>query len=283
MNNLGFHCHSVSDFEDWISTNDLHRGEFYNFPVEELPRLKRDIISHDLAVSIHSPLIKLEWYPEPHTLSFLCDEERDKRDLTLKMIKDTMERVEDFGAEYVVVHLPSPASSDTLRLSEAKQKDIALWSCDRLAELSQRYKTAIHLEGVGPSPLLTTDFLIEALRQFPVLSYCFDTGHIGLAAKRQEFELFEFAERLAPWVGSVHLWNTRGSDDYLTFRHIAVHPSQNPEQGWVDIAQLLHVLAQTNLDYPIILETTPSYPKALGDYDYRDGVKWIRQLVATLS
>jgi sugar phosphate isomerase/epimerase len=119
------------------------------------------------------------------------------------------------------------------------------------------------------------------LSQYPVLRYCFDTGHMQLASQSTGFDLHDFAEQIVPYTGSIHLWNTRNGDDYQAFRHIPVHPSQNPEQGWVDIARVLKIMGQRS--YPIIFESAHQYPEALGDYDYRDGVQWVKEILATSS
>ena len=280
MSNLGFHCHRISHLEKGILANDLKRGEFYNFPAEELPALKQEIRRYNLAVSIHTPLVRPEWYPDPPTWTFLCDVNREKRELSLRMIQETLEQAGEYDAEYVVVHFPSPAHEAT-EVSYPELREIALESCYHLDKLSERYKVAIHLEGFGPSPFLTTDFLTEVLSQFTAFRYCFDTGHMNLTAQRSGFDLYAFGSELPRYIGSIHLWNTRGIDDYLAFGHIPVHPSQEPEQGWVDIARVLRVLGL--LSQPIIFESAHHYPEMLGNYDYRDGVKWVKQLVATLS
>ena len=91
-------------------------------PREDLPSLKREIESHGLTMSIHCPLVKPEWYPEPPTWAFLCDVDKDRRELNLEMIRQTMEMAKVFGAEYVVVHFPSPPSEATdIGYAEAKR------------------------------------------------------------------------------------------------------------------------------------------------------------------
>ena len=280
MSKLGFHCNRLCYLEPVIVGNGLNRGEFYNFPEEELPALKREIPSHNLAASIHAPLLRPEWYPDPPTWSFLCDVDKENRNLTMKMVLATVELAEDFGAEYVVVHFPTPAS-DAVAESQSKLKGIARKSCDWLAELSEKRRMPIHIEGVGASPFLTVEFLSQVLSEYPVLSYCFDTGHMQLAAQSAGFDLYAFAEEIAPYVGSIHLWNTRGAQDYQAFRHIMVHPSQDPEEGWVDIARVLQILAQRV--HSVILESPLEYPEALGNYDYREGIKWVRELLAASS
>lgn len=278
MKNLGFHCQRLFHLEEGVLGNGLGRGEFYNFPPSDLPTLKREILSHGLVVSIHAPLVRTEWYPDPPTWSFLCDEEDEKRELTLRMIRATLEEAPDFGAEYVVVHFPVPASA---WVDYGKLERVAWGSCERLAELGERYGLPIHIEGVGPSPLLSGDFLSRALGQYQNLRYCFDCGHMNIAAHRDGFDLYDLAQGLAPYVGSVHLWNSRSFQDYLQFHHIPVHPSQRSEEGWADISRLLKVLGHPS--HPFIFESGYHYPSALGDYDYRDGVKWVKELLGISS
>ena len=89
-NNLGFHCHSLAGIDINIATNGLSRGEFYNFPTKDVASLKKEIIARDLARSVHSPLVKPDWYPNPPTWSFLCDVDKDSRNRTFKMINETI-------------------------------------------------------------------------------------------------------------------------------------------------------------------------------------------------
>ncbi len=280
MSNLGFHCNQPHQLEEGILQNGLKRGEFYNFPKEELVALKQQLLHHDIMTSIHAPLVRLDWYPDPPTWSYLCDVDKENRSLTMKMVMASMEQAEDAGAEYVVVHFPTPAS-DSSGESQDKLESIAWRSCDWLAELSEKRKLPIHVEGVGASPFLHMEFLVPALSQYAVLRYCFDAGHMQLASQKIGFDLYAFAEEIAPYVGSVHLWNTRNADDYEAFRHIPVHPSQNPEEGWVDIARLLKIVG--HLSSVIIFESAHKYPEVLGEHDYRDGVQWVKDLLKTSS
>ena len=276
MSNLGFHCHDLDIVEDTIIGNGLRRGEFYNLPLNELPRLKHLIEHHKLDWSIHTPLIQIDWYPQPPTWSFLCDEDKDKQALTMKMITMTVQHAEELGAEYIVVHFPSPGSDSN---DDDKNWDIATRNCDRLAELSVKRKVSIHVEGVGASPLINAEFLTSVLKEFSPLRYCFDTAHTNLAALEYDFDLYDLHKELLPYLGSMHLWNTRGRDDYLAYHHIPVHPSQNADDGWVDISRLLRTLNHSRSILPIIYESQPFYPEELGGYDYKEGVKWVKELL----
>jgi sugar phosphate isomerase/epimerase len=282
MNNVGFHCHGLDHFEEAILSNGLQRGEFYNFPEHQLAGLKKEISRHDLAMSIHAPLLRPSWYPTPPTWCFLCDIDEARMQLSLRMIQETLEMAVDFGAEYVVVHYPTPSWTDISNVTYDEQRKTAWQGALHLAELSQKYNMPVHIEGFGPSPFLAVDFLAEVITEFPCLRYCFDTGHMHISANRDGFDLYEFAQQMAPYIGSIHLWNNRGLEDYLKFHHISVHPSQKPEEGWADIAQLLRLIISNNSSSVIILESAIWYPEALGDYDFRDGVEWIKELAEIL-
>ena len=201
----------------------------------------------------------------------------------MRMVEETMAMAKEFGAEYVVVHFPVPSLTPTSGFDNAELRKIAWQSALSLAEMSQRYGIPIHIEGFGPSPFLELGFLMEISQCFPGLKYCFDTGHMHIASQRDGFDLYQFAERLAPHIGSIHLWNNRNIEDYFTYLHIPVHPSQKPEEGWVDIACVLQVILFNNDSCRVILESGFHYPEALGGHDFRDGVAWVKDLVAELS
>ncbi|MBN2099944.1 MAG: TIM barrel protein [Dehalococcoidia bacterium] len=282
MNRLGFHCHALDHLEEVILSNGLQRGEFYNFFPENIADLTRRIERHNLATSIHAPLVRIPWYPSPPTLSFLCDVDEEKRRLSLAMVEETMKAAEAFRAEYVVVHFPVSPTTGVNGLSPEQQKAIAWDSAQHLEDYSQRYLVPIHIEGFGPSPFLTVAFLNEVMRSFSCLRYCFDTGHMHIAAQRDGFDLYEFARQLAPIIGSVHVWNNRNIQDYFAFGHIPVHPVQRPEDGWVDIGRILRIIVPGNPGCRIILESGSRYPQSLGAHDFRDGVQWVKELTAPL-
>jgi sugar phosphate isomerase/epimerase len=282
-NNLGFHCHSIDHFDQGIIGNGLRRGEFYNFPPEELPELRQRIAQYNLATSVHAPLERLSWYPSPPTFTFLCEADKERRQLSLRMIEETMKQAQDLGAEYAVVHFPSPCSSDVNETDYDEAFDIAWYSAELLANVSRQYGTPIHIEGFGPSPFLNVDFLTRVITEFPTLRYCFDTGHMHIQSLQFGFDFYDFARDMAPHIGSLHLWNNRGIEDYLAYRHIPVHPSQKPEEGWGDIARILQLVLSQNSECAIILESGLHYPEQLGRHDIGEGVAWVKDLISALS
>jgi sugar phosphate isomerase/epimerase len=280
MDKLGFHCQKLEHIEEGILSNQLIRGEFHNFSEDEVSRLKKEINRHNIAMSIHAPLVKPDWYPYPPTWTFLCNVDKERKELGLRMIELSLQQANDYDTEYVVVHFPSKiddsygASLDELR---AITKDTSYL----ISKLSEKYQIEIHIEGFGPNPFLNVDFLKGLFGQFPKLKYCFDTGHLNMESKERGLDMRAFATDLAEHVGSMHLWNNRSVDDYALYRHIPVHPVQGPEEGWADIPAFLTIL------WPhvksVVFESAYNYPEALGGHNYKEGVQWVKQLAATLS
>ena len=283
-NRLGFHCHFIEHFDRAFLDHGLRRGEFYNMPPEEIPELKRKIAEHDLALSIHAPLERLSWYNAPPTFTFLCEANPERRQLSLRMIEETMMHAQDLGAEYVVVHFPSPGTSngvDDRTYDEAFE--VAWHSAELLSDMGQRYKIPLHIEGFGPSPFLNVAFLTKVLTELPWLSYCFDTGHMHLQSQQFGFDFYEFARDLAPYIGSFHIWNVRKFEDYAAHRHIPFHPSQSPEEGWGDIERILRIVLPQNPKGKIIMESSLQYPEELGGHDVSEGVERMKTLITSLS
>ncbi len=278
MNNpLGFHCNAIGHIQTRLLSNGLKRGEFYNFPAQDLTELRRLISRHELSFSVHTPLARTPWYPDPPTWSFLCDAEEEKRNLNFRLVEETLQTAQDWGAEYVVVHFPSPPTTNSV--DAANLQRVADQSAGNLARLGAQYGLPIHVEGFGPSPLLSAGFLKDVFARHTGLKYCFDTGHMNLASKRDGIDIYRFAEEMAPHIGSMHLWNNRGFSDYQAFRHVPVHPSQNPQEGWADVGRLVKSVIGHNDACVLTIESSDVYPAELGGYDYRDGIEWLRQLL----
>lgn len=281
MDNLGVHCNKLYHLEERLLGEGLRRGEFYSFSYQDLPVLKRILSAHNIAPSVHCPLVKPDWFPYPPTWSFLSSDVREKeRALSLKMIEETMALSADLGAEYVVVHFPTPASALAGTVSLEWQRRVALDSAQSLAEMSQRYGVPIHVEGFGPSPFLCAEFLREVFARFPPLRYCFDIGHMHLASQRDGFDYFDdFLIPLAPHIGSVHLWNVRDKEDYELHHHLPLHPAQDPAGGWADVPRTLRIIKEQSPSSTFILEYSKPFPASFG-WDHREGIAWVREIIS---
>lgn len=282
MNKLGIHCNRIGHFEERILDNGLNWGEFFHLPREHYDMLRAKVNGNGTAISIHLPLLETPWYPPPVTWSLLNDLRPERRELTFRMVEETLGLAVDLNARYLVVHFPTPTAREDGDVAYEVVLDIARRSAERLAKLSEAHGIPLMLEGFGPSPLLSPAFLIEVVTTYPSLWYCLDCAHTFIASQRDGFDYFEFVRAMAPYLGTLHLWNTRGIHDYLAYRHIPVHPTLRPEDGWVDVEGTLRLVRQVNPGCPVIIEHGERFPPGLGLSNYREGVEWIKGIIKTL-
>ncbi len=281
MRRLGIHCNRLSHLEEWGLRKGFRRFELFNFPPDELPALKRILLSEDLAFGVHAPLVRPDWYPDPPTVSFLCNVNSEDRKLTMRMIEEAASQAQDIGAEYLLVHFPSPCE-DASGESERKLEYIAWKSCDWLAELSAKRGIPIVAEGVGASQHLRADLLAKMFSEYPVLRFCYDVGHMKLASLVRNLDPYEFAQAVKPFTIEVHLWNIRGREDYRRYHHIPVHPSQKPEEGWMDVRRIIEIFGERE-DVFFILESPSSFPEEFGNLSFEESVGWVRELLGISS
>ncbi|MBI2863565.1 MAG: sugar phosphate isomerase/epimerase [Chloroflexi bacterium] len=279
MKNLGIHCNRIHHFEDRIVGNSLGWGEFFSLPREHYDTLRTKVRDNGTTVSVHLPLLETLWYPHAVTWSLLNDLRPERRELTFRMIEETLQLSIELNPRYLVVHFPAPAAEDNGEIPAKVALDIGRRSAERLAHLSEVFGVPIMIEGFGPSPLLTPDFLTEVVTNYPALRYCLDVSHTFIASRRDGFDYFEFVRAMAPHLGTLHLWSTRGIDDYLAFRHIPVHPTLRPADGWVDVEGTLRHVRQVNPECAVIIEHGDRFPPGLGLSNYREGVEWIKEII----
>jgi sugar phosphate isomerase/epimerase len=277
--NLGFHCENPAEIQERVIANGLSYVELYNIRAADLPEIDQLMSRHGLEVGVHCPLILPDWYPYEPVASFLLgDAGGDLKALTLRLIAQTLHDVKRLGAEYVVVHFPKPAPSPQQEPDWSPEIELAWNSAGQLARLARQFQTRICIEGFGERPYLSTAFLTHVLQAFPELSYCFDVGHMHLAALRGAIDYFDFLEQLAPRIGSVHLWNTRGPQDYAAYSHLPVHPSHQPDMGWCDVDQSVRIIGEGNPDAVFIFEHGTRFPPPFA-LDYREGVSWVKEML----
>jgi len=279
MDPLSIHCNRLSHLQDRLVALDFRRAELYNFKPEHLPAVKAFISERGITPSIHCPLRQAPWYPYPVTWSFLStDVHREEREMSFELIAGSLQDAVDFGAAYVVVHYPTPASPEAGQLSAREQHAIAWDSAQRLQQLSVSYEVPICIEGFGPSPFMESGFIVAVLEACPSLRYCFDTGHMALMAQRDGLDYFGFLEEVAAYVGCVHIWNTRGMEDYRAYHHLPPHPALRPADGWVDMERVVRTVRTASPEAVFVLEHSGEMPPEFG-LDYREGIAWFKSLV----
>lgn len=282
-NLLGLNVNRIEHLTEKLPSLGLKRAELFIFSRSELPEVKRQIEKQELTVSIHAPVPRPTWYPYPPTWTFLNYLDPEKRNLYVRLVDETVEAAKDLGAKYVVAHFPGPLAEEDAGADIKKLSEIAFDSAARLADISDRYDVDIQIEGFGPSPFLNIEFVAEVLTRHPRLRYCFDIAHSHLAEQRQEIDYYGFLYDLLPYLGSVHVWQSRHVDDYLSHRHIPLHPTQRPEEGWVDVERVVRLVHEKRPTIPFIMEYPGWFPEPWKDLDYREGVRWLQDILEISS
>jgi len=279
-NVLSIHCNRLSHLVHRIIELGFCRGEFYNLSPEDMPIVKRFIRDRNITPSVHCPFRQVPWYPYPVTWSFLTTlGHEEQRELSFRLVEESLRDAADIGATYVVVHYPNPAPLEADSAAHNRQYEAAWRSAGRLQALSEAYQVPIYIEGFGPTPLMSADFLASIFRAYPALRYCFDTGHIALMAQRDGLVYFDFLQTIAPFIGCVHVWNTRGMADYEQYHHLPPHPAMKTSDGWVDIERVVTITRAANPRAVFVLEYTHDMPPEFG-LDHTEGIAWFKGLVA---
>jgi sugar phosphate isomerase/epimerase len=280
---LGHHCNQPHHLDQLVLANGLARAELYNWRDPDPARLRAELAQRGIVAGAHAPLLHKAWYPFTPTWMFLHDADPERRALSLRLALETIDDAAAAGLAYIVIHFPGPQSAETAALPIEVQRDLCWEALARLDERGREQGVSVHLEGFGPHPLFTGEFLGEVFEALPGLGYCWDSGHMHYAAQRDGFDYWVMAEHLRPHVRSLQLWANRTFSDYQTHHHIPVHPSQDPTDGWVDIVRTLVVLVSGRPDVPVVIESPPYYPPELGGHDYREGIRWVADTLAAIS
>ncbi|GIW10067.1 MAG: hypothetical protein KatS3mg061_1124 [Dehalococcoidia bacterium] len=164
---LGLNVSRLEALRERLPALGLKRAELFLFRRDELPAVRQALAEQGVRFSAHVPVPRPEQYPFPPTWTFLNYADAERRDLYFRIVKETVETAAELGAEYVVVHYPGPITPACEAIGRATLREIALASAERLAELSARTGVPLHIEGFGPSPFLTSEFILEVLTRYP--------------------------------------------------------------------------------------------------------------------
>ncbi|HMM76520.1 MAG TPA: sugar phosphate isomerase/epimerase [Gammaproteobacteria bacterium] len=259
----------------------LHRGlggvELFDFPAQAAAALRSelDALTREghTRLSFHSPMPRPSYFRHDGVCCFFLHEDAALRDLSFRVLEETLAHARAWGAAYVVTHL-------TYGKTDTADRDCALRlaraACLRLADLSERYAMPIDIEFAAYSSAFAApeDFLAAMLGQ-PQLGICLDTGHAALGARIRQRTYLDDIRKLAPRARSMHLWNTRGPEDARHRGHVPLHPRQTPEQGWIDMEETLRIVLAHNPRISVVFE----YPVAHVTAEIREGYDWIAGLV----
>ncbi|RMF88253.1 MAG: hypothetical protein D6736_10940, partial [Nitrospinota bacterium] len=90
---------------EWLQLNGLKRGEFINFPPEELDPLYRYVQEQGLSFGIHLPLFQPSWLTEKGLYLALIDHSPERRELFFRLVEENLQWGKRWGADYLLVHL----------------------------------------------------------------------------------------------------------------------------------------------------------------------------------
>lgn len=243
------------------------------FRLGDLPVLREFLADTRLPFGIHEPLVKEADFAWPR----FTGPDEGERQRSLQRLERTLAVAADWGAAYVVVHLPSVMLPGAPEQSETEVWEMARRSGEALAVLSERYRTLLLIEDVGPNRYFqTAAHYQQFLAEYPRLRFCLDIGHLKLLAIRTGIEPLRFATILAPLTATVHLYNAR-LPEYQEFHHVAAHPSLRPEDGWADVPAVLQAVLSVNPACTLVFEHNLYYPG--GATFAAEGMRWVQRLV----
>ncbi|HHT9153304.1 MAG TPA: sugar phosphate isomerase/epimerase family protein, partial [Candidatus Hypogeohydataceae bacterium YC40] len=203
----------------------LHKGlgrvEAFDFAIQGLGQLKSELNNlckeGTEGFSFHAPVPRPEYFPFPGVTSFLLNEDPANRQLSFRLLEDTLRQAREWGADYIVCHL-TYKPTDTR--DEERAMKLAEQACNRFAEMSRLYCIPINVEFAAYSDAFNRPSqFVEVVGPHPELGICIDMGHAFLGAKQWNRNYLEDIESLATYTRSMHLWNARNYDHYKKHGH----------------------------------------------------------------
>ena len=257
----------------------IHRGfdrvEFFDFP--DLNSLNQGILKLKQEgrekISLHVPGVRPSWFNYSGVTCFFLSEDKEKRDLSFKLLEDTLQLAKELKACHAVCHLTyGPTDSKDNALAHGLASD----STARMAALSQTYGVSLDIEFAAytDSFNLPADF-IEAITPHPELGICLDTGHAFLGAQKRSRDFYNDVKILAPRIRSMHLWNAIDNDTNKILGHIPLHPSQANNTQYIDFTRVFNILATAKCDPKVIFE----YPLSQITPEIQAGYDWIETII----
>ncbi|MBF8270820.1 MAG: AP endonuc 2 protein [Gammaproteobacteria bacterium] len=254
----------------------LHRGidciELFDYPLTAMTELRELYTGLQRngyrKLGFHSPMPRTHAFQDDGVACFYLHDDANQRRLSFELLEHTLQHARQWQADYVVTHL-TYGRTDTKDFGHER---LAAAACQRFAELSRYYEIPINVEFAAYTRAFNqTSQFIDAITRHNELALCIDTGHTMLGANLNERDYFADIRAMAPYTRSMHLWNTTGNGP----EHIPLHPTQDPETGWIDIEQTLQIVLAENPDVTIVFE----YPVADVTPEIQAGYDWIRQII----
>lgn len=260
----------------------IHRGlgrvEFFDLTDEEMEAFERTLAplaaEGRSKVSFHAPVHRPTWFPHVGVTCFFLSEDEDKRELSFRLLGHTIDLARAWEAEYVVTHLTF-GPTDTK--NESRAADLASMALERMAGMSRDSGLPIDVEFAAYTDSYHhPETFAAAVGAHSELGICIDVGHTCLGSIKRGRPFLDDIAALAPGARSMHLWNTTGPEHTAMHHHTALHPSQSPTEGWIDLPAAVETVRAHNPDVNVIFE----YPITELTPDIQAGYDWVAEMVA---
>lgn len=256
----------------------IHHGqgrlEVFDYPQQRLNELRTFLNQQKLPFSFHAPLVRPHYFPYSGVTSFFINDDADRRVLSFKLTEQSAREASEWGAEYMVCHLTYREDTNDRK----KAWRLAYQAAEYLSELVDSTGVPIHIEFAGYAGAFREPVhLVELVSRYPNLQICIDTGHAFICSQLWGRSYLKDIEAMAPYAGSMHLWNTKNLEHWRKHGHVPLHPSQNPEAGWIDIVRTLEITLGYRKDLKLIHE----YRIEDGHMhsEIKEGFDWIQDTV----
>ncbi len=258
--------------------------------IEKLRLLER---KEGACLGVHFPLRSGQWdHRDPQ---YLSNDEAIRRESYLYMQKE-FQHASIINPEYVLVHYPKPVVLDShvdwfgwnwkfghpseycyaedFKEKIFRKRSEAFFEWFAASSKRNGFRPVIELDAVSLY-LSQSDFFLELLDRYPAIEVCVDIGRLHLQDSIDEqFDAFEFLEKILPYVREVHLWNIQVTDR-VAYSHYPALPSLDPKDGWADIEGYFAILQRSDYPLRILFEHDSSQ---ITDVELEECYGWIQEL-----
>lgn len=271
---------------------------------DDLEIINNFVKNKNIDLGFHHPIVQKT--NEDFALSRqITSHKKELRNQALNLVRLNMSIAVNYGARYFLVHAPTIIRNlDEINVSENQYKMIVNDSLEKLEEMSERFNLPVLVESDGPNPFYNTpESLKEMFEEHKSLQHCLDTMHFAVFTGKYEYpcSISDLVDAVSDVTYSIHLSNTispagTGIDPRPTkgSKHVRlpVHPDQNPQDGWIDILEVIQKVKSKNKTVILVMEHIPfrSFDReVLEKLGYnlltyeKESISWFQQLTHNLS
>ena len=227
--------------------------------------------SNDIKLSYHAPV----FHQTDPTITYYINSNFRLREATFEILEINLKMAQALPTDYVVIHLAGSVAEDNI--TDAEMQYYAKLSVKRINMLSEEYELPIVIEYTAHNTRFDRpDDFIEVIKDYPKISLCIDLAHLSSTCQLYGLDYFTELEKMLPYAKAINAWTGTSRESMKTHKYIPVHPSQDPNEGWIDIEKTINLALSYNEDMYIIFEPNFEYK---GQEYFEEGVNWINNMV----